>query len=232
MKKFKSILCLSIIALLICNLGYANPAWLVKTKISKVSFTLLEDGTIERTNRGDPKTDYDQKENCAHGKSKNCQESKQIEILDITNWTLSGAGGIHEAYQVYYISPELGWNDQIWAYYNIIEGTVVAVVRETRTTLTEMPDLSSWNISETYGGDSPRFIFPDGTGREVYHRPNDTLNIDGYLEEPSHRDGMTVDYDALGNFVKAQFNALETLSLDSVKIPPYYTELYGWTEGI
>jgi len=63
MKKFKSILCISIIALLICNVAHANPAWLVKTKTSKVSFTLFENGTIERTNRGDPKTDYDQKEN-------------------------------------------------------------------------------------------------------------------------------------------------------------------------
>ena len=76
----------TLIGLIIFGLAFCNPAqadWLVKSKGKKYSYVLSEDGAITKTkyaeesyvskeNLGDPKTDFDQRENCGHGKSKNC----------------------------------------------------------------------------------------------------------------------------------------------------------------
>ena len=76
------------------QVGLAEAKWLVRTKDSpsKVQFTLFEDGSIQRANRGDPKTDYDQRENCQHGKSKNCKKETEY-AFDLTNWNICAQGG-------------------------------------------------------------------------------------------------------------------------------------------
>jgi len=211
MKKFKSILCLSIVALLICNVAYANTVWLVKTKTSKVSFTLFENGTIERTNRGDPKTDYSKKDNCAHGKSANCLEESKPEItLDISNWLIGSQGSHSDNYHVTYLSPTLRTGDQVVVYYNLIEGTVLNATRQLSSETTELPDLTGFTL------DGKVTVRSDGTSQALY--------LDG-------RSNIILDYDASGELTRARVHTEEVLSLDSVKIPPYYTETYGWTAG-
>ena len=76
--------------------GISNADWLVKSKGTQAPFTLNEDGTVVKNNRGDPKASFDQSENCRHGKSKNCTPQNTLEGALV----LAQGGSNHEDYFV------------------------------------------------------------------------------------------------------------------------------------
>jgi len=62
----------------------AQSNWLVRTKGKSTQQTLYQDGSIVRTNRGDPKTTFDQSENAGH---------KRVKYdLDISDWSVAAYG--------------------------------------------------------------------------------------------------------------------------------------------
>lgn len=205
----------------------------------------------EKENRGDPKTDYDKGENCLHGKSASCQakfapkpdpqpdptpvpeptpepiptpdpvvEEPATEIpaepipttptitLDLTGWTIGSQGGTHDSYQVTYLNG--GTWQQAIVTYDLTTATVKSVTLQTTVTTTTMPDISGlqfqWNFTRA-----------DGTTQELYM---------------AGKNNAILYYDANGTLIKAVVTTVQEISLDSVVVPKYYTELYGWTEGL
>ncbi len=178
-------------------------------------WTLYDDGSVTR---GDPKTDYDQSENCGHGKSDNCGGE-----LDITGWILNGQGGSpYEHYSgsmVEYLNPAstykaaatpeatTGTIDRVGIFYDLPKGKVTGAVRERISYVREMPNLTGMTRIDHYTASN-------GTKQEVYFNEGRTASA-------------VVYYDAAGTFVRAITGQEENLNLTQVKAPAYCTGTYG-----
>jgi hypothetical protein len=207
----------------------------------------------EKENRGDPKAGYNQGENCLHGKSANCQakfapqpeptpvpeptsepiltpdpvveeptteipaetnpitepvETTPVITLDLSGWTIGSQGGTHDSYQVTYLNG--GTWQQAIVIYDLTTGTVKSVTLQTTVTTTTTPDLSGLQFQWS-------FTKADGTTQELYM---------------AGKNNAILYYDVNGNLIKAVVTTVQEISLDSVTVPPYYSELYGWTEGL
>lgn len=184
--------------------------------------------SIKRENRGDPKTTFDQSENRYHSQkqvqkdqennppddttveedttTETPEQTPQI-TLDLTGWTIGSQGSSHTDYSVTYLNG--GTGEQAIVIYDLTTGTVKSVTLQTTVTTTTTPDLSSLEYQWS-------FTKEDGTTVELYK---------------TGQDSAILYYDANGNLIKAVVTTVEEISLDSVTIPPYFTELYGWTSG-
>ena len=189
----------------------AQSQWLVRDKkpSTEGQWTLYDDGSVTR---GDPKTNFDQRENEGHRNI----PSKGAK-LDLTGWSIVSQGnGPSTSYQVTYLSPTKNTQsalDQVVVTYDLVKGKPLSAVRHLTTEVTVKPDLG--DLTSVW---SQRFIKADGTGVELYTNKDKTKQA-------------TLFYDASGNLVKARVSSQETLSLKDVKVPRYYTQLYGWTKG-
>ena len=113
----------------------AASQWLVQQKNPppQGQWTLYDDGSVTR---GDPKTTYDQQENCGHsvnGSPCQAQTKTQTPPLDITGWRLNGqGGGGHTDWKVEYLNPKRakGTIDRVIITYDLTKGKATGAIRE------------------------------------------------------------------------------------------------------
>lgn len=185
----------------------ASDKWLVrqKTPSPEGQWVLYEDGRI---NRGDPKTTYDQEENCGHGNSGNCGG-----VLNLAGWKITGQGGSNHTdnFSVSFLKGNPNYTngfEVVQVYYNLKAGGVATKAVKT----------TSYQTTEQAKVDS---LIQQG-GFTAYHswRNGDGSTATQYRNAEGSQ--ITAHYTASGDLKAALVDEKQQLTAGQVNAQPYY----------
>lgn len=185
----------------------AADKWLVRQKqpSPEGQWVLYENGRI---NRGDPSTSFDQRENCGHGKSANCNGA-----LDLTGWRIAAQGGSNQTDNFFVTFTKGNPNyttgfESAQIFYNLRAGGVVTKAVKT----------TSYQVTEQAKAD--RLIQQGG-----FTAYNAWRNGDGsFATQYRNAEGseITAHYTASGGLKAALVDERQQLAAEQVNAQPYY----------
>lgn len=187
--------------------GAAQDRWVVrqKTPSAEGPWTLYEDGSVTR---GDPKTTYDQRDNCGHGNSTNCSG-----VVNLAGWKITGQGGSNHTdnFSVSFLKGNPNYTtgfESVQVYYNLREGGVVTKAVKT----------TSYQTMEQAKVDS---LIQQG-GFTAYHswRNGDGSTATQYRNAEGSQ--VTAHYTASGDLKAALVDEKQQLTAEQVNAQPYY----------
>lgn len=185
----------------------AADKWLARQKQPSPEgrWTLFADGSVTR---GDPATSFDQRENCGHGKSDNCNGA-----LDLTGWRIAAQGGSNQTDNFFVTFTKGNPNyttgfETAQVFYNLRAGGVVTKAVKT----------TSYQVTEQAKAD--RLIQQGG-----FTAYNAWRNADGsFATQYRNAEGSEINahYTASGNIKAALVDERQQLAAEQVNVQPYY----------